>query len=402
MAAAVQRRREGASQPSVTFDAWDDVPSETEEEEEEETGAVTPAPGSPRERLRSRTFSLPPAAKDSLTHTYAFGGIHHIFCEHAAAITTVAFAQMDADLLAFASRDGKISLARVRQDPRVVHSLEGHTGAVLDVAWSQSNEYLLSVSEDKTQRLWDTENGECMRIVYNTTVPRRAVFHPRNANEYVTGNDDRTIQVWNLSTGKLNYTQKVPGVPLGMAFDMQGGHLYVGDDQGTLTTFAHNAKNGRLVTNRRSKLALCPGHAITNVAYRGTWAKGRTQPSLLVNCGDGLVRMLDQAPDSERMVQTHQFAIRQRHERIRSCFCPLIPVGRGACITTGSEDGIIYLFDCTADVAKECINKLQGHSSPVMAVDWTFSESVLASGDADGSVLLWKREQTTNTGKIDE
>ena len=43
---------------------------------------------------------------------------------------------------------------------------------------------------------------------------------------------------------------------------------------------------------------------------------------------------------------------------------------------TGSSDTSVYLFDVETGVI---VNKLQGHSSPVLALSWAYDESLLAS-----------------------
>ena len=59
---------------------------------------------------------------------------------------------------------------------------------------------------------------------------------------------------------------------------------------------------------------------------------------------------------------------------------------------TGSEDMCVYIFDVERDT-KPCVNKLQGHSGPVMDVCFNCDESMLASCDQQGLVIVWKREQ---------
>lgn len=65
---------------------------------------------------------------------------------------------------------------------------------------------------------------------------------------------------------------------------------------------------------------------------------------------------------------------------------------QGACVVSGSEDCCVYFFDVQRE-QKPCINKLQGHAAPVLDVAFNYDESLLASCDASGIVIIWKREQ---------
>lgn len=51
----------------------------------------------------------------------------------------------------------------------------------------------------------------------------------------------------------------------------------------------------------------------------------------------------------------------------------------------------VYFFDIGKD-SKPCVNKLLGHSAPVLDVCFNCDESLLASCDEQGLVIIWKRE----------
>ncbi len=51
-------------------------------------------------------------------------------------------------------------------------------------------------------------------------------------------------------------------------------------------------------------------------------------------------------------------------------------------MVSGGEDGGVHFFDVDSSVI---VNQLQGHSTSVLSVAWTYDESLLASCDSDVS-----------------
>jgi WD40 repeat protein len=66
----------------------------------------------------------------------------------------------------------------------------------------------------------------------------------------------------------------------------------------------------------------------------------------------------------------------------------------GAClIATGSEDGAVHLLDSTREGKAARINRLHGHATPTLALSFNYDESLLASADHDGLIILWRNHQ---------
>ena len=88
------------------------------------------------------------------------------------------------------------------QSDKPAIKLEGHTGAVLSVAYSPCGKWILSGSRDKTARLWsgEVDSWSCVAVVSGCSETVRCVaWNPVVPLEFVTGSDDGSIRVWHIS-----------------------------------------------------------------------------------------------------------------------------------------------------------------------------------------------------------
>ncbi|CAH1794227.1 unnamed protein product [Owenia fusiformis] len=335
------------------------------------------------------------AGDTSVFENYAFAGMHHIFDQHQASVTRVQFANDDKSKLACSSMDGQLSICHVTPEPPgVVSVLVGHQAGVTDFTWSVSNDIILSVSLDCTARLWNVTSGKCIRIIED---PLRSevhccLFQPLNNNFFVTGNSKGQVYVWNMSTGKVvkHGTGRTQGKALCLAFHTAGRILWVGDDKGFIYSFIFNIATGKI--SKAKKVMVNEGHAVTSIQFRTWLSREARDPTVLVNCCDNTLRLYRAQGEEGNLQLKKKFPVKQRSEHTRSIFCPLMSFRMGACVVTGSEDMTVYFFDVERD-AKPCVNKLQGHSAAVIDVCFTHDESLLASCDSTGLVIVWKREK---------
>lgn len=95
------------------------------------------------------------------------------------------FANDDKHLLACCSLDGTLSIMTLSTTPPTVKvTLKGHGGPVTDFAWSLSNDIIVSTSLDGTLRIWNTEDGRCIREVRDPESSELlcCTFQPMNNN----------------------------------------------------------------------------------------------------------------------------------------------------------------------------------------------------------------------------
>ncbi|KAI3357492.1 hypothetical protein L3Q82_015910, partial [Scortum barcoo] len=336
------------------------------------------------------------AGDTTLSENYAFAGMHHIFDQHVdSAVPRLQFANDDKHLLACCSLDGTLSIMTLSPSPPSVKvTLKGHGGPVTDFAWSLSNDIIVSTSLDGTLRIWNTEDGRCIREVRDPESSELlcCTFQPMNNNLTVVGNSKHHLQVVNISTGKKvkGGSSKLTGRVLSLSFDAPGRILWAGDDRGSIFSFLFDMATGKLTKAKR--LVVSEGSSICSISARSWISREARDPSLLINaCVNKL--LLYRVVDNDGTLQLKRsFPIQHGSQLVHSIFCPLMSFRQGACVVTGSEDGCVYFFDVERNT-KAIVNKLQGHGGPVLDVSFNCDESLLASADSTGMVIIWRREQ---------
>ncbi|XP_015768247.1 PREDICTED: WD repeat-containing protein 13-like isoform X2 [Acropora digitifera] len=338
------------------------------------------------------------AGNTSLGENYAFAGMYHIFDQHVECVTAVRFAHDDKYLLACSSTDGTLSVCTlVPSPPSVSCTLRGHTAAVMDFDWSITNDFILSASLDCTARVWDPASGQCVRVVndshsFGMTACR---FQPLNNNMLLTGNQKGHLNVFNMSTGKSfkGGSAKVSAGVKSLAFDSSGVLVWVGDEKGSIYSFCFNVASGRL--HKTKRMSIAEGSPVTSISYRSWMNREARDPVLLVNVAVNLLCLYGVVDNMGTLKLKKSFSVEHKIRHVRSSFCPLMSFRQGACVVSASEDMAVYFFDVDR-AEKPCVNKLLGHSAPVLDVCWNYDESLLASCDTEGTVIVWKREQRKN------
>jgi len=323
---------------------------------------------------------------------YSFSGMHHIFAETTQPVTCVAFGWNNNDLLAFGTREGTIIVCAAYYNPRVLVVFRGHTQAITDIKWTTSNNMVISTSLDGTVRVWDRNTGQCHRLIKDAGVCQCCCLNPVSENLFLIADNKGYIKMLNISTGKSVLRVKAFANITSMQFDAIGNFLFAADDKGYVEVYKSTKESGALQLFH--KTAVCPGKNITSLSFKSISIDQQNTPSILVNCRDSTLKvfmMKNSQPGT--LIQVKEFPVANRKENIRASWCP---VRDTACVVTGSDDANIYFYDLRRK-EKPCINTLMGHSSTVLDVSWSHDESILASCDTSGMVILWSRKNIEKT-----
>ncbi|MQL92459.1 hypothetical protein Taro_025073 [Colocasia esculenta] len=325
---------------------------------------------------------------------YSFVGMHCIFDSCKASVTILKFGHMSSDLLAYGASDGSLTVCHVSETPSIFLQLRGHSKDVTDFDFSSNNQYIASSSLDKTVRVWEIAKGTCIRVIYGVSSQLCIRFHPVNNNFLSVGNGNREISMINFSTGRVINKPLFENEITAMDNDHTGQLIFAGDSQGCVYSVSVNSHTGSLSRSHRHRSSSKNKSAVTTVQYR-TFSLLAHGPVLLVCSRDGNLSFFSVTLEMRGYLTLRcSLKLTPRMHNIHASFCPLLSLEKGEFIVSGSEDSNVYFYDLTRP-KHPCVNKLQGHSSPVIGVAWNHGENLLASSDSDGAVIVWKRAKNS-------
>lgn len=377
-----------SSTPSLLYRST----SRTSESSDNRTGTILSLGGNvvpTRQAEASRAM----VGGTTIAENYAFVGVHHIFDQHTKAVTMVKFANNDRLRLCCCSLDGTLSLCSVASNtPEVTAILKGHTASVMTCDWSANNDLISSASLDGTVRVWSVSDAICLRTLtdQNNAEILCCIFQPVNNNLVVTGNNKGAVRIINVSTGRQlkDGECRIGGRVMSLASDTHGKVLWAGNDKGEIISLVCEV-GGELHKTRR--LQMSQSCCVTSISYRAWISREARDPSLLVNCTANAL-CLFRVIDREGMLQLkRKFHNKHQNHLVRSSFCPIMSFRQGACVVTGSEDSCVYFLDIEKPSSRACLNTLQGHASVVLGVSFNYDESLLATSDLQGLVIVWRR-----------
>jgi WD40 repeat protein len=113
--------------------------------------------------------------------------------------------------------------------------LEGHTDAVVSLAFSPDGRYLLSGSIDTSVRLWDLSTGELVRRLDGHASGVMSVAFSPDGRHAVSGSQDGAVIVWDLETGEpIRRIRGHAGVVHFVGFTEDGGSIWSAAEDGRI------------------------------------------------------------------------------------------------------------------------------------------------------------------------
>lgn len=130
-----------------------------------------------------------------------------------------------------------------------VARLEGHTDAVVSLAYDPTGRYLLSGSIDTSLRLWELSSGKMIRrFVGHSSGVMSMAFSP-DGRFAVSGSQDGTLIVWEVETGELiRQIRGHEGVVHFVGFTPDGEHIWSAAEDGGVNLWRPFLSPGTLDT----------------------------------------------------------------------------------------------------------------------------------------------------------
>ena len=286
----------------------------------------------------------------------------------------------------------------------------GWVAAVRSVAFSPDGERVASASDDKTVKIWNLSTGEEARTLTGHSDFVYSLAISPNGQTLVSGSGDNTIKIWNIREGKeslsITYSFWVK-VVTAVAFSLNGQLVASGGGDNAIKLWnPSNGKKIRTVTGHSDKVVSIAfslnGQIIASASEDKTikiWDLN-TGKELQTLCGHlSTVRAVTFSPDGKMLIsasndKTIKVWNLRTWEQIRTLRGHLKAVTSLAIspdsetLASGSDDKTIKLWDLRTGNE---IGTLSGHSSYVLSVAFSPDNRNIASGSHDKTIKIWRR-----------
>ena len=118
-------------------------------------------------------------------------------------------------------------------------TLEGHSGRVRSVAFSPDGSHIASGSEDETIRIWDAKTSAHLSTLKGHAGWVLSVTFLPNGSHIASGSDDETVQLWDAKTGvQLSTLKPHSGCIKSVTFSPDGSCIVVELDNSTIYNYS--------------------------------------------------------------------------------------------------------------------------------------------------------------------
>ncbi|XP_071942982.1 WD repeat, SAM and U-box domain-containing protein 1-like isoform X3 [Antedon mediterranea] len=306
---------------------------------------------------------------------------------HSSDVNCTAFS---GSLLATCSGDKTIRLYDISKDFEELpfSPLVGHSYYVHCCVFSPLGTHIASCSTDGKIIIWDTKNGQSVRIFnHESNAIIRVCSYSANSKYLVTGAADNSVCIWDVDSCKLY--KSLDGhvnVVTACSFTPDSDFVVSGSANGDLRIWNTCSKNSTCLFYDPN----CHDFTLGCIAISPTFASTNsfeltTHPTaihfLMATCGDSLVKLWD--------LITSPLCCTKLRCKLKGHTANVNSVAfsaNGLLLASGSFDKTVILWN---PLTSEKISVLDGHSRYVTSVAFSLDGMYLASGSNDRTVRIW-------------
>jgi WD40 repeat protein/tRNA A-37 threonylcarbamoyl transferase component Bud32 len=244
-------------------------------------------------------------------------------------------------------------------------TLRGHEGQVNCAIFSPNGRRIITCGDDKTIKLWDLTTGQQLMTFRGHSSSIYALAVSPDGKHIASGSNEGIIKLWDVETGAEVITLGGHRYPiLALAFSPDGKQVASGSDSYDRNIVLWDAQTGTQLTTLR-------GHREVNaLAYSPDGKR------LASGSGDWTIKLWDVQTGTE--VTT----LRGHGNWVRAVgFSP-----DGKRIVSGSWDKTIKVWDAET---WRTLTTIHGHDGPVLSVAFSPDGKTIASGGYDNTIRVW-------------
>ena len=244
-----------------------------------------------------------------------------------------------------------------------VAELKGSAAALTDAAFSRDGRRVATACKDGTARVWDAASGAVVCELKGHAKPLRAVAFNEDGTRVATASEDGTARLWNAGTGAALAELKGHGdVVTALAFSPDGKRLATASADRSVRLWDPATA---------ASIAELRGHekAVTSLAWRNDGSR------LASGSVDGSARLWTAEGAPAATLKGHQDAV------MGLAFSP-----DGRRLVTGSLDRTARVWDTETGAPRAT---LAGHSAAVMGVACSPDGRLALTASDDGTARLW-------------
>ncbi|KAH6974799.1 vegetative incompatibility protein HET-E-1 [Ilyonectria destructans] len=279
---------------------------------------------------------------------------------HSGPVRSVAFSQ-DSTLVASASDDRTVRIWRSDMGD-CFQELKGHSGPVRSVAFSHDSALVASASNDQTVRIWRADTGECIKGHSDWV---RSIAFSHDSALMASAPDNRTVRIWHADTGEC--IQELKGQSdwvRSIAFSHDSALIASASDDRIVRIWRVDSGDcvQELKAHSRSVRSIAFSHDSTLVALV---SDDRTVRIWHTSTGD----RIQELKGHSRLIRSIAFS----HD--------------STLIASASDDRTVRIWRVDAG---NCVQELKGHSRSVRSIAFSHDSTLVASGSDDRTVRIWR------------